>query len=298
MSESEQYVRRVPTLVSICQRVASAHVEVASVTVVCEISPYIQKDTPEIWRDKCFRAWPLVAERYLSQEEEEPESWRDQYFVLREAEAKRIEEIGSRIRNRRLEAEERTKEKEIKLTDRIPPTKRARGGGWSGNPQPKTLFQKTRSEASKLQKNMYSARMVPPMPTAKQYRVLPSPASAELPPPPSTMKSARVTVRTVAHRRPSASSTSATSSATSFSPISSLGTSPSSSGPSSASHTPATLSNTPTPLRPSPKKADAPPPNPKSAVKKKDPMASMFMPKHRTFSQLPSHPLSPNKRVP
>jgi hypothetical protein len=48
--------------------------------------------------------------------------------VLREAEAKRFEELGSRLRVQRLEAEERKKEKEIKLTDKVPLPKRARTG--------------------------------------------------------------------------------------------------------------------------------------------------------------------------
>lgn len=48
--------------------------------------------------------------------------------VLREAEAKRFEELGSRLRTQRLEAEERKKEREVKLTDKVPPPKRARIG--------------------------------------------------------------------------------------------------------------------------------------------------------------------------
>ena len=47
---------------------------------------------------------------------------------LRQAEAKRFEELGSRLRFQRLEAEERKKEKEVKLTDKIPPSKRSRTG--------------------------------------------------------------------------------------------------------------------------------------------------------------------------
>lgn len=48
--------------------------------------------------------------------------------VLRKAEAKRLEEVGSRIRSQRREAEERKKEREVKFTDRMPPQKRSRGG--------------------------------------------------------------------------------------------------------------------------------------------------------------------------
>lgn len=40
-----------------------------------------------------------------------------------------MDEIGSKIRIQRLEADERKKEKEVKLTDRVPPAKRPRTGG-------------------------------------------------------------------------------------------------------------------------------------------------------------------------
>lgn len=95
----------------------------------------------------CYRKYPLEVERYQSGEDQEPESWRDLYFVrrfdtrskrarahavdqvLKETEAKRLEEVGARIRTRRLEAEECKKEREVKLTDRAPPpAKRSRGG--------------------------------------------------------------------------------------------------------------------------------------------------------------------------
>lgn len=48
--------------------------------------------------------------------------------VLREAEARRFEELGSRLRIQRLEATERKKEREVKLTDKVPPPKRPRTG--------------------------------------------------------------------------------------------------------------------------------------------------------------------------
>ena len=49
--------------------------------------------------------------------------WQD----LRAKKEKRLEEISARMKSQRLEAEERKKQKEIKITDRIPPMKRARG---------------------------------------------------------------------------------------------------------------------------------------------------------------------------
>lgn len=46
--------------------------------------------------------------------------------LLREAEAHRLEEVALRLRNQRMEAAERKREREVKLTDKLPPAKRAR----------------------------------------------------------------------------------------------------------------------------------------------------------------------------
>lgn len=94
----------------------------------------------------CFKSFPLAAEHFASGNQEEPESWRDQFFVcsrndmqlqhrlfgaqtLREEEARKFQELGSRLRDRRKEAEDSKKEREVKLTDRIPLNpKRSRTG--------------------------------------------------------------------------------------------------------------------------------------------------------------------------
>lgn len=47
---------------------------------------------------------------------------------LREEEAHRIEEAGNKLRSQRLEAEEKKREREVKLTDGLPPPKRQRTG--------------------------------------------------------------------------------------------------------------------------------------------------------------------------
>lgn len=79
-------------------------------------------------------------------EEQEPASWRDEYFVscprcnwsgvlahrihsrqiLDELQYKRLEELGTRLRMQRQEAEERKKEFAVKAIDRAPPAKRRR----------------------------------------------------------------------------------------------------------------------------------------------------------------------------
>ncbi|KAJ7685443.1 RNA polymerase II transcription factor SIII subunit A-domain-containing protein [Mycena polygramma] len=347
---------RVPTLVQYCQRVAAVHVDAISslgdelrydlvrpILERCTVdqllrleqsSPYLEKDTPEIWKALCFRTYPPAAERYHRGEIQEPASWKDQYFVLVEEEARRIEEVGLKIRRQRQEAEDRKKEQEIKITTQLPPPKRR----WGAPVQPKTLFQKTKSEASRLQKNMYAKPMFPPMPSGKNYRVLPPDNSAVLPLSQSGAASSRVTVTTVIHRvllpgssalsaaRPSkapvtesslkspssvapltASSSTLSSSVSAPSPSrrngsTYLASSPSKPTPSSSSvlslpsissATVSTLQGSPQPplkkrrqTSPefSPTKSESRPPRPSISVKR-DPMASLFLPKNRAYSQ-------------
>ncbi|KAK7037965.1 RNA polymerase II transcription factor SIII subunit A-domain-containing protein [Favolaschia claudopus] len=330
---------RVPTLVQYCQRVAAIHVEAISsfgdelrydlvkpILQRCTVdqllrleqaSPHLQKDTPEIWKELCFRTYPTAAERYHRGEIPEPESWKDQYFNLVEEEARRFEEVGLKIRRQRQEADERKKEQEIKITNQIPQGKRR----WGVSAPPKTLFQKTKSEASKMQKNMYTKPLFPPMPSnGRNFRVLPA-DKAVLLPPHSGETSSRVTVNTVVHR------------VSAFGPVNSKSSSPMKSSPNSALSV-TSLAPSPSPvllsprkpntvsLTPSPSKstssslsftgpssvittlgqdaAQSPPkkrrltspehsspgsdPRPSRSLKR-DPMASLFLPKHRAYSQ-------------
>ncbi|KAH7889580.1 RNA polymerase II transcription factor SIII subunit A-domain-containing protein [Phlebopus sp. FC_14] len=304
-SDTDSQQRRVPSLVSYCQRVLAAHADdisclgddirygvIKPVLEYCsadtllrleQSSPYLEHDTSDLWERLCFKSYPLLAEQLTRHGDDQHESWRDQYFLLREAEARRLEEVASRLRNQRMEAAERKKEREVKLTDRLPPAKRARGG-WTTSTQPKTLFQKTKTETSKLRRSLYASRM---MPQGNAHRVLPSPTSAK-PPAASSSKplSSQITVKTVTIRRPSTSTT------TPISP-SLQSSNPARSGPSVTPKI--TLS------APSPSNSNSGPPpgvqslsptvDPRSSkppLQKKDPMASLFMPKHRTLSQLPS----------
>ncbi|KAE9409437.1 hypothetical protein BT96DRAFT_872059 [Gymnopus androsaceus JB14] len=275
--------RRVQSLLQICQRVAGNNIEsisslgelpfslVSPILERCspeqllrmeDASTHLKKDTEELWRSLCARTYPTMMERHEDTIETVPDSWRSHFFVLRKAEAKRLEEVGSRIRSQRREAEERKKEREVKFTDRMPPQKRSRGG-WNMPAQPKSLFQKTRSEASKMQKNIYNSRMIPPMPKGKDYRTTGPTAGSSLLLPPQQSYSNRVSVNTVIRR-----------------PMSSTARS---SGPCA---TPNAVS--PQPIAPSPTNSSAPIeqafPKPSSTAKK-DPMASLFVPKHRAYSQ-------------
>lgn len=42
---------------------------------------------------------------------------------------RRFEEVGSKIRSQRMEADTRKREREVRITDRLPPPKRPRTGG-------------------------------------------------------------------------------------------------------------------------------------------------------------------------
>ncbi|KAG1861749.1 RNA polymerase II transcription factor SIII subunit A-domain-containing protein [Suillus subalutaceus] len=270
MSDSECQSRRLPTLVTYCQRVLSTYTDSISslgddairydvikpVLECCsadtllrleQSSPYLENDTSEIWQRLCWKSFPLLAEQYLQEGSEAPESWRDQFFLLREAEAERLELAGSRLRSQRMEAEERKKERE-------PPPKRARG--WGAPSQPKTLFQKTKNEATKFRSSMYNARLLPP----KRQR---------------TLHSSPIT-----YKRPSTLPAPPQSSGRPPTPSISAPASP----PKPVASSPARPSK-PLPTVKPPSTGEQRPFKP--PVNKKDPMASLFMPKHRTLSQRP-----------
>lgn len=192
----------------------------------------------------------------------------------------------------------------MKLTDKLPSQKRQRtasgckpncGNGQDldsislspffpgGSVQPKTLIQKTRSEASKIQRMVYTTRVIPPMPRVKDYRAsMPSPRL--LPPPPPSASSC-VQVKTTYRKAPykqssatsSSSSTLSSSSPPSSSPPSSISSTPS--PPNDSDHMPPRTSQS------SPKPTE--PRAIKSPAGKKDPMSALFMPKHRAHSQRP-----------
>ncbi|KAI6109711.1 RNA polymerase II transcription factor SIII subunit A-domain-containing protein [Pisolithus sp. B1] len=269
--ESEGQPRRIPTLGTYCQRVLSSHADALSclgddirydlikpVLECCSAetllrlehsSPYLQENTSDLWERLCFKTYPLLVEQLARNGELRPDSWREQFFFLREAEAHRLEEVTSKLRSQRMEAAERKKEREVKLTDRLPPAKRARTSGTQHN----TLFQKAKKEV-KSRTALYTTRILPPMVHGKTYRVLPSAPSAR-PPTASLSRTPKhqVTLSTCTH------------------------------GPGEESH----LS---TESPPSNSSAPSPSVSPflaPSSQTHKDPTASLFMPKHRAFSQLP-----------
>ncbi|KAF8077730.1 RNA polymerase II transcription factor SIII subunit A-domain-containing protein [Lyophyllum atratum] len=305
-SEVDAPSRRLPTLVQLCQRVSGNNIDSISslgddlsydlakpILQRCaaeqlvrleQASPHLQASTSEIWKDLCYASYSLAIERYSMGPEGEPRSWKDHYFFLGEEEAKRLEEASAKLRNQRLEADERKKEREVKITDRLPPPKRQRTG-WGSNPAPKSLFQKTRTEASKLQKSMYHARILPPMPqNGKKYCVLPKPPNATMEFLPPSTGTSRVIVNNVVHRRPIASSTNSSTPEKSASPSCARATS----SPSPPKYSPS-LAGAPNkhPLRADTSATTESSPLKPPAPAKRDPMASLFVPKRRAYSQLP-----------
>ncbi|KAG7092654.1 hypothetical protein E1B28_008991 [Marasmius oreades] len=218
VSGGDSLNRGVLSLVQCCQRVAAKHADSISslgdmsydlVKPILEgcsaetllrlekASPHFQEETQEIWRNICFRSYSKATERYREGESSSPKCWRNYYFVLVKEEKERLEAVGSKIRTQRLEAAENKKGREVKFIERAPPQKRSR---WNTIQPPKTLFQKTRSEASKLQRNIYSARMIPPMPKGRDYR--PTTDAGDLLPKPPTSYTSRVTVNIVRRQQP------------------------------------------------------------------------------------------------
>jgi len=219
----------------------------------------------DLWRQQCLREHPTEGAEYTSGLLAPPRSWRDLFFDLRAMKEKRLEEISARMKSQRLEAEERKKQKEVKYTDRVPPMKRSRG--WSSTPQQKSLFQKTRSEASKIQRTMYEPRMRPPMPAAQTNRqrirnVVPMSGSSSQP-----ASGSRVIVRPVIN--PSTS------------------TAPPA-PPASEKKTSGLVQSTSLGQQGSQPLESAPRLKQSSLGAKKEPTCSLFMPKHRAHSQLTS----------
>jgi hypothetical protein len=142
-------------------------------------------------------------------------------------------------------------------------------------PQPKNLFQKTRSEASRIQKNMFGPQMRPPMIIAKSYNTSIG-ISTRPPPLGKPLTGTRVVVKPVPYRRveplvptdPPVQSVSTSSGAAARAEL--LNEKPGSSLGKTA--IPDTSPAQVRPIRPMPSK--------------KDPKSSIFMPKHRAHSQL------------
>ncbi|KAF8590072.1 hypothetical protein K439DRAFT_1331165, partial [Ramaria rubella] len=210
-------------------------------------SLHLETEDQAVWQNLCFRDFPRSESQYKKVEFPEPDCWRDQYFLCRTSEEKRLEEVGTRIRSRREEVDQEKKDRQVIYTDRLPPAKRSRFN--PGPSKPKTLFEKTRAESIKIQRLVYGPSMLPPMSTKAVIK----------PRLTSPMKPSRAKV---------------------------IPTLPSSKPPTSSpidSHRQSTSTAIANSVGP-PLLASG------HGTPKKDPMATLFMPKHRAHSQLPATP--------
>ncbi|KAI0723748.1 RNA polymerase II transcription factor SIII subunit A-domain-containing protein [Cerioporus squamosus] len=291
--------RRIPTLVQYCQRVACTHVEnivsigegwrydlIRPVLESCtpdtlrrfeEADPYIANDTTDIWKALFLKEFPIEAHRYESNAMEEPESWRDELFAVRDRERQRFHQLSVKLKASRQEEEDRKRESAIKLTDRVPQAKRART--WGAPSQSKTLFQKTKSDTARLQKGVFGTRYT--RPSFQTQRIVPNSVSAKPPPPSSSAStSSTVVVRTV-HVTPKPPQPQ---------PSPKVQTKPTR---TMSSNTPSTPARRLAPSPPPPSSPPAPPSPPNShsppprVPPKKNAASSLFMPKHRAYSQVP-----------
>ncbi|KAI0032288.1 RNA polymerase II transcription factor SIII subunit A-domain-containing protein, partial [Vararia minispora EC-137] len=248
-----------------------------------DASPVIFPPTLFLWQRRCSRDMPLDSEQYIDGDQPPPPSWRFLYEELAQIRARKLELAGSRLRNSRLDEEQRRKERDVKLTDKPPPVKKLRP---CGSPtQPKTLFQKTRTEASKMQR-IFDKQMRPPMSVSKSYRSSSNVVSTKvpllpLPSIPSTNVNSRITVRPISARLHE----------TAFPALEARATSPPATMTASRSdsaHRHVDPSAVSPPLS-SPTSSGIPArqirPLPSG---KKPPTSALFMPKHRAHSQLPS----------
>ncbi|KIJ35758.1 hypothetical protein M422DRAFT_34549 [Sphaerobolus stellatus SS14] len=211
-------------------------------------SPHLKEESQSVWQSLCFRDFRRWEARYQTGEIAEPKCWRKQYFTCREDEEKRLEEVSMRIRNRREEVDQEKKERQVIVTDRLPPAKRTRFN--PGPSRPKTLLEKTKAESIKMQRFVYGPSRLSPI-SSKVIK-------------PRTVVQPKV----VSPVRPKASSTSIRSSE----PPNNTAERSDPPSTSCLPSRPAGLSGTGTTA---------------SSSLKKDPTAGLFMPKNRAYSQLP-----------
>lgn len=152
------------------------------------------------------------------------------------------------------------------------------------SPQQKSLFQKTRSEASKIQRTMFEPRMRPPMPAAQTNRQRLRNAVPELPSPSQPASGSRVIVRPVVYRQsPTVLSAAAAAAASHV----------------SSEKKPSTLvQNTSLEQQQGSQRLESAPRLKQASLgAKKEPTCPLFMPKHRAHSQLTGR-LVPSRAFP
>ncbi|TFY82980.1 hypothetical protein EWM64_g1031 [Hericium alpestre] len=224
-------------------------------------TPRLKSETNDLWEAQCRRFHSLPTEQYCASLSEPPSSWRE---FLKDEEAKRFEVMSSRIKRQRLELEERKKEKEIKFTNKLPPSKRTRGcGDWYAR-APEIFIRKDAFRRGEGSEDYNTVSAKPPPPTC-----------------PSSTTPVVVRPVTIHHSRPKET--------------------PTHSSPAfSSSNTDNERPPKPTVTKPVTPQRSAPPqerPIKPLPSGKKTATSSLFMPKHRAHSQLPSQTSPPRARA-
>lgn len=176
-NSSEELACGVPTLVHNCQKVLAANIDAISsfgnniphrliepILKSCNADTLLrlEKETPslegrtsELWETLCLKTYPLLVHTC-----DISAPWKDTFFALKHKEERRFEEAASKARSQRLEAEKHKRKRQVQLTHHLPTPKRHRQGFPSG---PKTLFEKTRQEATKIQNSRFGSRSTRPL---------------------------------------------------------------------------------------------------------------------------------------
>ncbi|KAF9514461.1 hypothetical protein BS47DRAFT_871762 [Hydnum rufescens UP504] len=218
-------------------------------------SPHLKVDDQEIWEELCVKRFDIQRDKegYPT-----PKSWRKYYHVALAREKQLEEEAGLRIRSKYQALEAQKQERRLVFTAaNVPPMKRARTNGWGKNPAPKTLYEKARSETMRKAGLFAAAKPFPPGPSRTATS---PPAGTNIIPtlrrPPAGTSQINLTKPMHIPRAPSEKSIFSPSSPTS--PIS------------------IKLSET--------KQAGSPP----RPIPHVPPANALFIPKHKSLSQLPS----------
>ncbi|KAL1737161.1 Mpp10 protein-domain-containing protein [Schizophyllum commune] len=271
--------------------------------------PEIAELTRPVWKNVLRKRFPKEWQQ-LEAEDKNPESWSECFTLFKEQETRRFEEAVNKLRNARADEDQRKQLRMTKVDAKLPPPKQRKyGQSWA----PKTALQKTYTKASRQQQATF-ARTAPPAFTPKSYASLSK--KPDILPSPSSSISSHVSVSTVVHNRPTASSSATSSSSSRASSSSSVGpkaravtsnaATPNASPVIRSATAPAAPTPKPTPSDPPPPYATvdplqrpanavAPAPRPSSPdampppakrFKKANKMACLFMPKNRAYSQI------------
>ncbi|KAG8934590.1 hypothetical protein FRC02_009670 [Tulasnella sp. 418] len=110
---------------------------------------HLRKDDQEIWRKHCFDEYSECREKHARGELDHVNSWRKFYMQCRLDREEKLNQATSRMREKRERDDAERKGRQLIVTDKLPPPKRAKWGAWGGPTKPKTLLEKARTQTKK-----------------------------------------------------------------------------------------------------------------------------------------------------